>query len=283
MTCATRRSGPGSPSACRRTTWRRFRASHTGWRGAEMGFRLLGSVEADGAALGGPRQRAVLAVLLLRANEVVSAERLVADVWGDDAPTSALKALQVAVSRLRHALDGRAVIETTGAGYRVLAAPGELDLERFESAAEAGRAALAAGRPEQAAARLREGLAEWRGAPLADVAALPFAAAEIARLEEQRTVALEARIEADLACGRHAQLVGELRALVAEHPWRERLHAQLMLALYRTGRQADALDAYAAARTALVEQLGIEPGPELRELQAAVLAHDPALAPPGAA
>jgi predicted ATPase/DNA-binding SARP family transcriptional activator len=243
-------------------------------------FRVLGPLEVDAVALGGPRQRAVLAVLLLHANEPVSADRLVADVWGEDAAD--LKALQVAVSRLRRAL-GADVIETTAAGYRARVAPGELDLERFERAAADGREALAAGRPEHAAERLRAALALWRGPPLADLVSMPFAAAEIARLEEQRLLALEARVEADLALGRHAELVGELRTLAAEHPWRERLHAQLMLALYRTGRQADALDAYASARAALVEQLGIEPGPELRDLQAAVLAHDPALAPPGAA
>ena len=162
-------------------------------------------------------------------------------------------------------------------------APGELDLERFERAAAAGRESLAAGLPERAAAQLREALGEWRGPALADLAAMPFAAGEIERLEEERLVALEARVDADLALGRHAELVGELRGVVAANPWRERLHGQLMLALYRTGRQADALDAYAAARAALVEELGIEPGPELRDLQVAVLAHDPRLAPPGVA
>ncbi len=246
-----------------------------------MDFRILGPLEVDERALGGPRQRALLAILLLHANESVSADRLVWALWGEDAPRTAVKALQVAVSRLRHELPD--VVETTAVGYRVRVAPGELDLERFERAAAAGRESLAAGQSEGAAAQLREALAEWRGPALADLAAMPFAAGEIERLEEERLVALEARVDADLALGRHAELVGELRGVVAANPWRERLHGQLMLALYRTGRQADALDAYAAARTALVEELGIEPGPELRDLQVAVLAHDPRLAPPGAA
>ena len=248
-----------------------------------MDFRILGPLAVDDLALGGARQRAVLAVLLVHANEAVSADRLVGALWGEDAPPTAVKSLQVAVSRLRRELGAGDVVETTASGYRVRVGPGELDLDRFEGAAAAGRESLAAAVPARAAEQLREALDEWRGPALADLAALPFAAAEIARLEEQRLEVLEARVEADLAVGRHAELVGELRALVAEHPWRERLHAHLMLALYRTGRQADALDAYAAARAALVEQLGIEPGPELRSRQAAILAHDPALAPPGTA
>jgi predicted ATPase/DNA-binding SARP family transcriptional activator len=246
-------------------------------------FRILGPLVVNEVPLGGPRQRGVLALLLLHANESVSAERLVLGLWGEEAPPSGLKSLQVAVSRLRRELGAADVVETTASGYRIHVGPGELDLDRFEGAAAAGRESLAAAVPARAAEQLREALDEWRGPALADVAGVPFAAAEIARLEEQRLEVLEARVEADLAVGRHAELVGELRALVAEHPWRERLHAHLMLALYRTGRQADALDAYAAARAALVEQLGIEPGPELRSRQAAILAHDPALAPPGTA
>ncbi len=246
-----------------------------------MDFRILGPLAVDDLALGGARQRALLAVLLLHANEAVSADRLVVALWGEDAPPTAVKALQVAVSRLRHELGAADVVETTPAGYRVRVAAGELDLDRFERAAAAGRESLAAGLPARAAEQLREALAEWRGPALAGLEGVSFAAAEIARLQEQRLDALEMRLEADLATGRHAELAAELRALVAEHPWRERLHAHLMLALYRTGRQAEALEAYAAARAALVEQLGIEPGPELRDLQIAILAHDPRLAPPG--
>ena len=157
---------------------------------------------------------------------------------------------------------------------------GELDAERFEQLVAAGRRALAAGHPERAAVVLREALGLWRGPPLAELASEPFAPGVIARLEEQRLAALEVRIDADLAVGRHAELVAELQQLIAEQPWRERLHAQLVLALYRTGRQADALEAYRCAREALVEQLGIEPGAELRSLQRAILAHDPGLDPP---
>jgi predicted ATPase/DNA-binding SARP family transcriptional activator len=244
-------------------------------------FRILGPLAVDDLTLGGARGRGVLAVLLLHANEAVSADRLVLALWGEDAPPTAVKALQVAVSRLRRVLPD--VLETTAGGYRVRVAPGELDLDRFERAAAAGRDSLAAGIPARAAQQLREALAEWRGPALADLEGMPFAATDIARLEEERLEALEARIEADLAAGRHAELAAELHALVAQHPWRERLRAHLMLALYRTGRQAEALAAYSAARTTLVEELGIEPGPELRDLQAAILAHDPALAPPGAA
>ena len=142
------------------------------------------------------------------------------------------------------------------------------------------REALAAGAPTRAGGALREALALWRGPPLAEFAWVPFAPPEIARLEELRLGALEARVEADLAAGRHAELVGELQRLTAEHPWRERLHAQLMLALYRSGRQADALEAYRHAREVLVEQLGIEPGSELHDLHQAVLAHDAALDAP---
>ena len=156
---------------------------------------------------------------------------------------------------------------------------GELDVDRFERLVGGGAQALARDRPADAAARLREALALWRGPPLADVAYEAFAQPEIARLEERRIAALEQRIDADLALGRHADLVAELEGLVAEHPLRERLRAQLMVALYRSGRQADALEAFGAARRALLDELGVEPGPALRELQAAILRQDPELAP----
>ena len=158
-------------------------------------------------------------------------------------------------------------------------ADGELDLDRFERLVDEGGGALASDRPADAAARLREALALWRGPPLADVAYEAFAQAEIARLEERHSAALEQRIDADLALGRHAELVAELEGLVAEHPLRERLRAQLMVALYRCGRQADALEAYGDARRALLDELGVEPGPALRDLQAAILRQAPELAP----
>jgi predicted ATPase/DNA-binding SARP family transcriptional activator len=232
-------------------------------------------------ALGGARPRAVFAVLALNANQPVSAERLAVALWGEDVPPSAVKTVQVYVARLRKALDDPDVLVTTPAGYRLRVLPGELDAERFERHVADGRDALAAGRAEHAAAQLREALELWRGPPLADLASAPFAPAEIARLEEQRLAALEVRVEADLAAGDHAELIGELQQLTSHHPWRERLHAQLMLALYRSGRQADALAAYRDAREVLVEQLGLEPGAELHDLHEAILVHDPALdAPP---
>ena len=253
-----------------------------------MEFGILGPLEvrADGrtVALGGARPRAVFAVLALNANQPVSAERLAVALWGEDAPPSAVKTIQVYVARLRKALDDPDRLVTTPAGYCLRVRPGELDAERFERQVAAGRDALAAGRGDEAAAELGEALKLWRGPPLAELASLPFAPAEIARLEEQHLAALEVRVEADLAAGRHAELVGELQQLTREHPWRERLHAQLMLALYRGGRQADALEAYRHAREVLVEQLGIEPGPELHDVQQAILEQDPALdAPPVAA
>src|SRR4051794_27310663 len=246
-----------------------------------MEFGILGPLEVrvDGrtVAFGGARPRAVFAVLALNANQPVSAERLAVALWGEDVPPSAIKTVQVYVARLRKALEDPDVLVTTPAGYCLRVGPGELDAERFERQVADGREALAAGGAEHAAAQLREALGWWRGPPLAELAATPFAPAEIARLEEQHLAALELRVEADLVVGRHAELIGELQQLTSAHAWRERLHAQLMLALYRSGRQADALEAYRHAREVLVEQLGVEPGAELRDLHEAILAHDPAL------
>jgi DNA-binding SARP family transcriptional activator len=249
---------------------------------AVLEFGILGPLEvrADSrpVALGGARPRAVFAVLALHANQPVSAERLALALWGEDAPPSAVKTVQVYVA-LRKALEDPDALVTTPAGYCLRVRPGELDAERFERMVADGREALAAGRAEQAAAALRAALELWRGPPLAELASAPFAPAEIARLEEQQLAALEVRVEADLAAGRHAELIGELQQLTREHPWRERLHAQLMVALYRSGRQADALEAYRHAREVLVERAGTEPGAELRELQAAILAQRPDLMP----
>jgi WD40 repeat protein/DNA-binding SARP family transcriptional activator/energy-coupling factor transporter ATP-binding protein EcfA2 len=246
-----------------------------------MEFLILGPIDvrnASGAvALGGLKPRAVLAVLLLRANEPVSAERLALALWGEDAPGGAVKTVQVHVSRLRKALGDPDVLTTTAAGYRLRVRPGELDAERFEALVESGRQALDEGRAEDAARILRDALALWRGAALAELALEPFAGTEIARLEEQRLAALELRAQADLAAGRHAEVVGELQRLVSEHPAREQLGEQLMLALYRCGRQTEALEAYAATRRVLVDQVGVEPGLALRELQQAILRHDPVL------
>ncbi len=239
-----------------------------------MQFRLLGPLEVvdDGdraLALGGRKQRSVLAVLLLHANDVVATEHLVDEVWGDAPPATVAKSIQVYISRMRKELgDGRLV--TRPPGYALHVEPSELDLACFQ-ALVAGAADVD---PATAAARLREALALWRGPALADLAYEPFAQAHAAQLEELRFSALEQRIDADLALGEHAQLIGELEALAAQHPLRERLRGQLMLALYRSGRQADALAAYQAARTTLVEELGIEPGRALRDLHQAILGQD---------
>jgi DNA-binding SARP family transcriptional activator len=231
-----------------------------------MEFRILGPLEvtADGRALdlGGHKQRTLLALLLLQANRVVSSDRLIDALWEERPPDTATKALQVYVSQLRK-LVGRERLETKAPGYLLRVGPDELDLARFQRLQEEGR--------------LDEALALWRGPPLADFAFQRFAEAEIARLEELRVACLEERIERDLAWGRHAELVGELDVLAREHPLRERLRGQLMLALYRSARQADALDAYRDARAALVDELGIEPGRELRNRHQAILEQDPEL------
>jgi DNA-binding SARP family transcriptional activator len=241
-------------------------------------FRLLGPLEAlEGGralALGGGKQRALLAVLLLHANEVVSSDRLMDELWGEKPPPTAGKTVQVYVSRLRKEL-GDARLVTRAPGYLLHASPAESDVGRFEQlVAEARR-----GDARTAAEKLREALTLWRGPPLADLAYERFAQPEIVRLEELRWVALELRIDADLAAGHAADLVGELEALIAEHPLRERLHAQLMLALYRCSRQGEALAAYRRARRELADGLGLEPGGELRRLEQAILHQDPALDP----
>ena len=228
--------------------------------------------------LGGERQRALLAYLLLRANEPVRAEAIVSALWTSP-PRTAGKIVQIYVSRLRRALgpELERLVRTEPHGYRLAVAREHVDLHRFEDVVDAGRDLLRAGDAEQAAATLRDALGLWRGAPLADLAGEPFVAAEVARLEDLRLGALEDRIDADLACGRHARVVGELEALAASQPLRERLHGQLMVALYRCGRQADALGAYTRTRHRLVEQLGIEPGPELKRLEKAILVQDRSL------
>jgi DNA-binding SARP family transcriptional activator len=241
-------------------------------------FRILGPLEVveHGRALqlGGARQRTLLALLLTRANEVVSAHRLIDELWGaEPLPRTAANALQYHVSRLRKALAPSEAIVTQAPGYVIRVGPDELDLLRFEALVEEARRAP----PELAAQRLREGLGLWRGPALADLAHESFAQAEIPRLEELRLEALERRFEADLALGRHAEIVGEVQALVLEHPLRERPRAVLMQALYGSGRQADALEVYRETRQLLVDELGIEPSPALHELEQAILRQDPAL------
>jgi len=242
-----------------------------------MDFRILGPLDVRDddreLPLGGARQRALLGLLLLHANEVVSSDRLVDELWGE---REGSKALQVAVSRLRKVIGSDALV-TKPPGYELRVEHGQLDLHRFERLAADGRAALAEGDPERAADRLRQALVLWRGPPLADLSYEPSLQSELARLEEMRLATLEDRIDADLARGRQAQTIGELEALTAQHPLRERLRAQLMLALYRSGRQAEALDVYREARRVLVDELGIEPSRRLKELEQAILEQDAAL------
>ena len=243
-------------------------------------FRVLGPLEAlaDGTPvkLGGSRPRAVLAVLLLHSGQVVATSRLIDEAWADDPPETAANVVQGYVSQLRKEL-GRDVIETREPGYVLRLEHDALDLHRFERLVSDGSELLEQGRAEDAAVLLREGLALWRGPALADVADEGVLLQAAARLDELRLLALERRIEADLASGRHADLVGELEELTAEYPLRERPRALQMLALYRCGRQADALAAYRAVRETLVGELGLEPGPEVQELERAILQHDPSL------
>lgn len=233
-------------------------------------------------SIGGPRQRALLAVLLCNANHVVSRDRLIDELFSERAMASADGMLRVQVSRLRKTLDEdghepRLLFRPPG--YLLVVNEGELDLDVFERLVRGGRQAAETGDPSQAAILLREAESLWRGPPLADLEFEPFARVDVQRLEELRLTALEERIDADLALGRHATLCPELEALAAEHSLRERLHAQLMLALYRSGRQAEALDAYRRTGTRLSEELGLEPGSALKTLQADILRQAPSLEP----
>src|SRR6266545_1599132 len=251
-------------------------------------FRVLGPVEVwDGqrlAGLGRPKQRALLAVLLVHANQVVALDRLIEELWGEQPPPQATASLQTYISNLRRVLEpGRPartpprVLVTQPPGYRLVVAPGELDATRFVALAEQGHRLLEAEPPGPAARVLREALGLWRGPALAEVADEPFAQAERQRLEELRLVVLEDRLAAELACGGHAAAAVELGELVGRYPFRERLHGLLMLALYRSGRQAEALGAFQAARRVLGEELGIDPSPWLRRLEADILHQEPGI------
>jgi DNA-binding SARP family transcriptional activator len=245
-------------------------------------FRILGPLEVVGERglipLAGPRQRATLAILLLNANRVVSVDQLADQLYAGAPPVTAVTQVQRQVSELRKLLGSPSLIETRPPGYVIRLSSDQLDVESFERLIEEGHQALAHGRQRTAGQLFREALALWRGAPLADLAYETFAQTAITRLEELRVVTLEQRIEADLFLGQDAQLVPELEELTAEHPLRERFRAQLMLALYRDGRQSEALEVYHQARSALIDDLGLEPTLELQQLQRSILAHDPALA-----
>ena len=243
-------------------------------------FRILGPLEVrrggEVVTITAPRCRALLGLLLLRANEVVSVDELLEELWNGHPPREAKASLHNQVAALRKIV-GVEALRTEPAGYRLEVDADQLDLDRFESLVDEARS----GEPELRAARLREALAEWRGAPLADVASAGMLQFELLRLEEMRLVALEDRIEADLEVGKGTELVPELESLVATHPLRERLWGHLMLALYRSGRQADAIAAYRRAHATLAEELAIEPGPALKELERAILVQDRRLEPGG--
>jgi len=248
-----------------------------------MEFHILGPLEVveNGTSLplGGPRQRALLALLLLRANEPVSTDRLIDELWGADSPASGPTAVQNQIARLRKVLGADRVL-TTQAGYAIRVEADELDLDRYGHLVAAADAAP----PEERSALLAEAVGLWRGPALAGLPDAPFVAPESARLEGLRLAALEDRIDADLELGRHGDLVAELSSLAARYPLQERLRGQLMVALYRSGRQAEALDVYRETRRLLADELGLEPSQSLRELERAILAQDPLLdAPPKSA
>jgi DNA-binding SARP family transcriptional activator len=239
-------------------------------------FRILGPLEVidDGnpLQLSGQKQRALLALLLLESNRVVSTDRIMDALWGEQPPRTAATSLQNFVSQLRKLL-GTDTVVTKPPGYQLRLEPAQFDLERFRGLVEAARHEP----PDARAVKLEQALAIWRGPPLADLGFEAFAQSEIGRLEELRLAVVEDRIEAELEAGRHAEIVGELEALADEHPLRERLRGQLMLALYRSGRQAEALQIYHDTRRVLVEELGIDPSPSLQQLHGAILRQDPGL------
>jgi DNA-binding SARP family transcriptional activator len=245
-------------------------------------FRILGPLEVSDETgpllLGGRKQRAVLAMLLLEPGRIVSVDRLIDALWGEQPPRTATTSLQNFISQLRKTL-GADVLETKSPGYRLRVRPGELDLDRFRVMVESARGADTQTRAE----KLRHALALWRGPALADLTYEAFADPHVAYLEELRLATLEERVDADLALGAHADLVGELEGLVEEYPMRERLRGQYMLALYRAGRQAEALHTYARGRRILVDQLGIEPSRDLQQLHGAILRQESGLQAPGAA
>src|SRR4051812_45889579 len=264
------RAWPGSGTVCARSVAM-----------ADIRFSVLGplAVTADGrpVTLGGSKQRALLALLVLHVNETLSTDRLVDELWGDRPPATATKTVRVHVSRLRRSLavgDGAAsgVVVTRKLGYELCVDAERVDATRFEELFAEGVRGLADSVPQRAEVALEQALSLWRGAPLSDLAHEPFALAHIGRLENLRLAALEALIEAKLACARYDEALARLDTLIAEHPYRERFRAQQMVALYRADRQAESLQAYRDACSALMSDLGIEPGERLRSLERAILA-----------
>src|SRR5919198_262157 len=251
-----------------------------------MEYRILGPLEVvdegEPVPLGRLKERLVLAGLLPHADELVSHERLIDELWGESPPATARKAVNVHISQLRKTLtrNGFDPIATADGGYRIGVGADQLDVAHLRQLLESARERAAAGELEAAAELLREALALWRGPTLAGLLLESHGREEVAQLDELRLTALMDRIDCDLALGRHEQVLGELHVLVREHPLRERLRAQLMLALYRADRQADALDVYQQAQHDLIDELGIEPSESLRRLQQAILRHDPTLEMP---
>ena len=258
-----------------------IRSLSNGYRPVMFEFRILGPLEVIGEdgplRLGGPKQRATLAILLLSANRVVSVDRLADELYAGAAPVTAVTQVQRQISGLRKLLGSGSAIETRPPGYIIHLSPNQLDLDRFERGTDEAGRAMQRGDAIQAASLLRRVLGLWRGAALADLAHERFARIAVERLEEIRLAALEQRLDADLVLGRHRELIGELEELASRYPLRERLAGQLMLSLYRSSRQAEALDVYRRTREALVGGLGLEPTPALGELERAILTHDPAL------
>ncbi|MBB4909462.1 AfsR/SARP family transcriptional regulator [Actinophytocola algeriensis] len=250
-----------------------------------MRFSVLGSIEvtsdAEPLELGGVKQRAILGYLVLHANKVVPTSHLLQAMWDGPPPPTARKMIQNAVSGIRRVLSeqsrtGRptAALHTHAPGYQLHVDTETVDLHRFRALAKVGRAAIADGEPERGAELLRAGLSLWRGRALADLVEAGYRWSELTAVEDERLSALEDRLDAELACGRHREITPELEVLTATEPMRERLCRQFMLALYRSGRQADALRIYRRTREALVDSLGLEPGRDLQELQQQILDHD---------
>lgn len=249
--------------------------------GPGMNLRVLGRMEAEGSAglvdLGPPKQRLALAILVLHEGEVVSTDRLVDSLWGERPPASAQQNVHLHIHRMRRVLGADRLVTCGRLGYRLSVSRGELDAYRFTDLVHDARRAIRGGDHVRVAVLIREALAEWRGSAFADFGHHPALATEAERLAELRLQAIEDQAEVDLALGYHADLIARLRPLVAENPYRERFHEQLIIALYRSGRPSDALAAFRHVRKTLADDLGIDPGPQLNGLEKRILDRDPDL------